>query len=276
MLQTPSPLRFRTIWISDIHLGTEGCQAERLLDFLAHTESEYLYLVGDIFDGWQLRKKWHWPASHHAVIEEFVRRARGGVKVVYIPGNHDEIARDYDGQTFADIPVMNDAIHMTADGKRLLMIHGDQYDGVMHIVKWIGHLGDAAYTGLLKINSFFNLFRRRMGVSYWSLSSFLKRKVKQAVEFISSFKKFIVDQAVRHDADIVVCGHIHHADIKMIGPILYCNDGDWVESCTALVEHANGKLEIIHWPSQREALLGPSQRETLLANTTTHSMTTVS
>lgn len=253
--ENPRELRFRTIWISDIHLGTRGCRADLLLDFLRHTASDYLYLVGDIVDGWQLRKRWYWPQEHNDVIQKLLRRAHKGTQVVFLPGNHDEAARDYLGLNFGGVIIANDFIHLTADGKRLLILHGDQFDAVMGCAKWLAHAGDTAYTLLLGINVVFNYIRRKLGFSYWSLSAYLKQKVKNAVEHIGDFENFIAKEARRRQAQGVVCGHIHHAEMRMIGDILYCNDGDWVESCTALVEHMDGRLEIIDWPVARDALL---------------------
>lgn len=248
-------LRFRSIWISDIHLGTRGCKAEFLLDFLKHTESDYLYLVGDIVDGWQLRKRWYWPQSHNDVIQKILRRARKGAQVFFIPGNHDEAARSFCGLHFGGVFVTNEIVHETLQGRRLLILHGDQFDMVMGCAKWLAYLGDSAYEFMLKINTVFNDIRRKMGFSYWSLSAYLKHKVKNAVEHISTFEHFIAERAHHHQADGVICGHIHHAEMRQIGPVLYCNDGDWVESCTALVEDLQGNLSILHWADQREQLL---------------------
>ena len=249
-------LHFRSIWISDIHLGTRGCQAEALLDFLKHTESDFLYLVGDIVDGWQLRKRWYWPQAHNDVVQKVLRRARKGAQVFFVPGNHDEAARPYCGLHFGGVFVTNQVVHETADGRRLLVMHGDQFDAVMSCAKWLAHLGDAAYEFALILNRIFNFARRKLGFPYWSLSAWLKHKVKNAVDHISAFETFLADEALRHKADGVVCGHIHHAEIRKIGNVLYCNDGDWVESCTALVEDMQGKLSIIFWTKEREGLLG--------------------
>jgi UDP-2,3-diacylglucosamine pyrophosphatase LpxH len=248
-------LRFRAVWLSDIHLGTRGCRADILLDFLRHMETEYLYLVGDIVDGWQLRKRWYWPQEHNDVIQKLLRQSRHGAQVVFLPGNHDEAARDYLGLHFGGVLVTNEIMHTTADGKKLYILHGDQFDAVMGCAKWLAHIGDAAYTLLLGINVVFNFVRRKLGFSYWSLSAYLKQKVKNAVEHISDYENFIADTARRNKADGVVCGHIHKAEMRMIGDVLYCNDGDWVESCTALVEHHDGRLQIINWPKERDALL---------------------
>jgi UDP-2,3-diacylglucosamine pyrophosphatase LpxH len=254
--EKPGALRFRAVWLSDIHLGTRGCKADILLDFLRHMETDYLYLVGDIVDGWQLRKRWYWPQEHNDVIQKLLRQARRGAKVVFLPGNHDEAARDYLGLNFGGVQIINETIHTTADGKKLYILHGDQFDAVMGCAKWLAHVGDAAYTFLLGVNVAFNYIRRKLGFSYWSLSAYLKQKVKNAVEHIGNYENFIADAARRHKADGVVCGHIHKAEIRMIGNVLYCNDGDWVESCTALVEHMDGRLQIINWPVERAALLG--------------------
>lgn len=250
-----APLSYRTIWLSDIHLGIRGCQAEALLDFLAHTASPTLYLVGDIVDGWELKKKWFWPKAHNDVLHAFLRRARDGVDVVYVPGNHDEMSRDYLDKNLGGVRIANELIHITADGRRLLVMHGDQFDAVMGCAKWLAKLGSAAYGFTLTLNWLFNTVRRTFGFPYWSLSSYLKQKVKGAVSAVNDYEHFLVEEARRQKADGIVCGHIHRAEIRMIEDILYCNDGDWVESCTALVEHHDGRLEIIDWPRQRAALL---------------------
>jgi UDP-2,3-diacylglucosamine pyrophosphatase LpxH len=249
-------LRFRSIWISDIHLGTRGCQAEALLDFLRYTESDFLYLVGDIIDGWHLRKRWYWPQEHNDVVQKILRRAKHGTQVFFVAGNHDEFARDFIGLHFGGVFVTNEVIHETLQGKKLLILHGDQFDAVMSYAKWLAHLGDKAYDFALWLNRIFNFMRKMFGLNYWSLSAWLKHKVKNAVEHISAFENFIAESAHRHQADGVVCGHIHHAEIRSIGDVLYCNDGDWVESCTALVEHLDGRLSIIRWLDERDTLLG--------------------
>ncbi|MDX9689315.1 MAG: UDP-2,3-diacylglucosamine diphosphatase [Proteobacteria bacterium] len=254
-------LKFRTIWISDLHLGTAGCQAEAVLDFLMHTESEFLYLVGDIIDGWHLKKRWYWPQLHNDVIQKILRRARKGSKVFYIPGNHDEVARDFCGLSFGDVLVSNQEIHITANGKRYLVLHGDQFDAVMGYAKWLAKLGDVAYTFILALNTYLNKVRRYFGFSYWSLSAYLKYKVKNAVEYISSYEEFIAREARRYQVDGVICGHIHHAEMRVIGASEYYNDGDWVESCTALVEDFEGNLSVICWPKQKTALLDNNHNE---------------
>lgn len=254
-------LHFRTIWISDVHLGTHGCQADLLLDFLRHTESEKLYLVGDIVDGWQLKKRWYWPQKHNDVIQKILRRARHEEEVYFIPGNHDEAARDFCGLSFGGVQVLDSTIHTTLGGKRLLVLHGDHFDAVMNYAKWLAKLGDAAYVFALQVNAALNYVRRKMGFSYWSLSAYLKFKVKNAVEYISMYEGVVADEARRRRVDGVVCGHIHHAEMRPIGAVQYCNCGDWVESCTALVEDRDGVLAIIDWPRDRAALLATVAQE---------------
>jgi UDP-2,3-diacylglucosamine pyrophosphatase LpxH len=239
--------RFRTIWISDVHLGTRGCKAGFLLDFLKRTESENLYLVGDIVDGWRLRRSWYWNQLHNDVVQKLLRKARKGTKVVYVPGNHDEMLRDYLDLHFGGIFVTGETMHVTADGRRLLILHGDAFDGVVRYARWLAFLGDRAYNFALIVNHWFNKARLALGYPYWSLSAFLKHKVKNAVNYIGDYESAVAAEARRRGADGVVCGHIHKAEIRPIDGILYCNDGDWVESCTALVEHFDGKLEILHW-----------------------------
>ncbi|WP_300295104.1 UDP-2,3-diacylglucosamine diphosphatase [Ferrovibrio sp.] len=251
------PARYRTIWISDIHLGTRGCKADLLLEFLKYTEADTIYLVGDIVDGWRLKRSWYWNQSQNDVVQKLLRKARKGATVIYVPGNHDEALRDFIedyGLQFGGIAVQMEAIHQTADGRKFLVTHGDHFDGIVTCAKWLALLGDAAYGFALGLNTWFNHLRRRMGLPYWSLSAYLKHKVKNAVEFISDYEQAIAEEARRRHVDGVVCGHIHHAEIRDIDGILYCNDGDWVESCTALVEHGDGRLEILRWAELRENL----------------------
>lgn len=240
--------QYRAIWISDIHLGTAGCQAKYLLDFLKHNEADKFYLVGDIIDGWQLRKRWYWPQSHNDVVQKLLRKARKGAEVIFIPGNHDEMARQFFGMNLGDIRIEEEVIHVMADGRRLWITHGDLFDGVMQYAKWLAYVGDTLYTFILWVNRWFNNIRSRFGLNYWSLSQYLKHSVKNAVSFIADFEKIMAREARIRGCDGVVCGHIHKAEIRMIDDILYCNDGDWVESLTALVEDMNGELRIVHWP----------------------------
>ncbi len=246
------PVRgFRTVFISDIHLGTAGCQAKALLGFLKAHPSDYLYLVGDIVDGWQLRRRWFWPQSHNDVVQKLLRRARKGCKVVFIPGNHDEFARGFLGHEFGGIVVRKDAVHTTADGRRLWITHGDYFDGVIQCAKWLALLGDNLYEFTLKLNRYLNGLRARMGLPYWSLSAYLKQKVKTALNYVTDFEEAVANEARALGHDGVVCGHIHRAEMRDIGGTLYCNDGDWVESRSALVEHHDGRLELLYWNDDR-------------------------
>lgn len=246
-------LPFRTIWISDTHLGTAGCNADLLLDFLKSTECETLYLVGDIVDGWQLRKGWYWPPRHNDVVRCILKRVKRGTRVVYVPGNHDEAFRDFVGLDFGGIELVPEDIHTTADGRRLLVLHGDQFDSIVLYARWLAFLGDSAYVLLLKSNALVNAVRRMFGLPYWSLAAHLKKRVKNAVQFISRYEEVVAHAAADRGVDGVVCGHIHSAEIRQFGPITYYNDGDWVESCTALVEHFDGRMEIIDWAEKVRA-----------------------
>lgn len=243
----PALRRYRSIFISDLHLGTPGCQAAPLLDFLKSHPSEHLYLVGDIIDGWQLRRKWYWPQSHNDVVQKLLRRSRKGCRVIYVPGNHDEFARAFTGQHFGGIEVMLDAVHTTADGRELWITHGDYFDGVVQCAPWLAHVGDRLYQFTLRMNRHLSRIRARFELPYWSLSAYLKRRVKQALNYVTDFEQAVAREAARRGYHGVVCGHIHRAEIRDIEGILYCNDGDWVESRTALVEHFDGRLELVGW-----------------------------
>jgi UDP-2,3-diacylglucosamine pyrophosphatase LpxH len=248
--QHAAPRRWRSIFISDLHLGTRGCKSEMLLDFLRCNESDCLYLVGDIIDGWRLKRARYWPQEHNDVVQKVLRKVRKGTRTIYVPGNHDEFLRDYLEMHVGGIEILPETVHTTADGRRLLIIHGDQFDGVMLHAKWLAHLGDTAYTLALNANNILSYVRRKLGLPYWSLSCYLKHRVKKAVNFISDFESALSAEALRRGVDGVVCGHIHHAEMREINGVLYCNDGDWVESCTALVEDFDGKLYLIRWLDQ--------------------------
>lgn len=248
------PLRVRTIWISDVHLGFRGCRADFLLDFLRSTESEFLYLVGDIVDVWEMRKRLFWPQAHNNVVRSILGKAKHGTRVIYIPGNHDEIMRDYAGMDFGNVAIRADAVHVTAGGKRLLVLHGDEFDAVVQCSRILAMLGNRIYDWLLYLNRWLNVFRRRLGLPYWSLAAFVKHRIKNAVKFISDFEAALSREARRRNVDGVVCGHIHRAAITPLDSILYCNDGDWVDSCTALIERHDGTLELLHW-SERQLLV---------------------
>ena len=241
--------RYRTVFISDLHLGTRGCRSDFLADFLRRTQCDHLYLVGDIVDGWRLRKSWYWDASHDEVLRLILRQARDGAEVTYIPGNHDEMFRAWlpMGLEVGGIRLRQEAVHVTADNRRLLVMHGDEFDSVVRYAKFLALLGDWAYTAALVVNRWFNAARRRLGYPYWSLSAWLKRQVKGAVKAIDRFETALASEARRRGFDGVVCGHIHQAEMRMVNGVLYLNDGDWVESCTALVEHHDGRLELIDW-----------------------------
>lgn len=249
-----SAVRCRAAFISDVHLGTRGCQAELLLEFIRELDCETLYLVGDIVDGWKLKSGWFWPQAHNDVVQKILRMARKGVRVVYIPGNHDDRVRDFYGVHFGGVVVARDAIHEAADGRRYLVTHGDEFDGVVQNARWLAFLGDWSYRGLIALNTRFNQARRLLGLGYWSLSAFLKHKVKDAVAFIDRFEATMAEEARRRGVQGVICGHIHKAEMREIDGVLYLNDGDWVESCTALVERHDGTMEIVHWLDARKGL----------------------
>jgi UDP-2,3-diacylglucosamine pyrophosphatase LpxH len=239
--------KFHALFLSDLHLGAKGCQAERILDFLRSHDADTIYLVGDIVDGWQLRNGWYWPQSHNDVVQKLLRKARKGARIVYVPGNHDEFLREYYGTHFGGVEVAETAIHEACDGRRYLVIHGDHFDLVVKHARWLAHLGDFAYTSALVLNRVFNGARRLFGFPYWSLSQWLKLKVKNAVSYIGEYERTLAAEAARHNADGVICGHIHHAAIHDDFGIRYVNCGDWVESCTAVAEHFDGRMEIIAW-----------------------------
>lgn len=247
MQQTFAKRHYRTVFLSDLHLGLRASRADLLLDFLEGTDCERIVLVGDIVDGWRLRKSWFWDRSHDEVIRLLLRRAREGVEILYIPGNHDEMFRDWAGLVIAGIRLAQQAEHVTADGRRLLVMHGDEFNSVVRYWPLLAHLGDWAYDAALLLNRWFNTARRRMGYPYWSLSQWLKRRVKEAVKAIDRFEESLAHEALRGGYDGVICGHIHHAEMRDIGGVVYMNTGDWVESCTALVEHPDGRFELLDW-----------------------------
>ncbi|MBR0552407.1 UDP-2,3-diacylglucosamine diphosphatase [Stakelama marina] len=242
--------QYRTVWISDVHLGTRGCNAEMLIDFLDHVDSETMYLVGDIIDGWKMRRKFYWPEAHNDILWRLLKRAKRGTRMVYIPGNHDEMFRQFTGLHFGGVDIVRRAIHETADGRRLLVLHGDEFDAITLSHKWLAHLGDVAYEFMMMLNRWVNAWRRTFNMPYWSLSKHAKAKVKNAVEFISNFEEIVAKEAGSRGVDGVVAGHIHTADYRRIDGIDYYNDGDWVEGCTALVEHFDGRMEILHWADE--------------------------
>ena len=244
---------YRTIWISDLHLGSTQCQGDVLLDFLKYNDSEKLYLVGDIIDFWSLSKKMYWPRDHNTVIQKVLRKARHGTQVIYVPGNHDENVREYDNYVFGDIIVRNSDIHNTVDGKKFLVVHGDEYDTIAKCHKWLAKIGSEGYDFLIWVNRIIRTVRRWFGLqSNFSLAAFVKFKVKNVVQFISDYEESIVSTLKDQRLDGVICGHIHHAEIKEVDGVTYMNDGDWVESCTALVEHVTGEWEIVTWTKEKD------------------------
>ncbi|MFU8897023.1 MAG: UDP-2,3-diacylglucosamine diphosphatase [Gammaproteobacteria bacterium] len=244
---TLRPLNFRTVFISDIHLGSKGCQAGMLLDFLHSIRCETLYLVGDIVDFWSMRRGLYWPQEHNEVVRTVLGMARHGTRVIYVPGNHDELFRDHIGTVFGNVEILGKHIHTTADGRRLLVLHGDEFDGVVRCSPLVARIGSRAYEFLISMNRYVNAFRRRFGYGYWSLAAFLKHKVKNAVQYIGDFEHAVAHAARQEGVDGLVCGHIHRPEVRMVNGVLYCNDGDWVESCSALVENRDGRLELLHW-----------------------------
>ena len=246
--------RYRSLFISDLHLGTRGAQAEALLEFLRQHDADTIYLVGDIVDGWRLRSSWYWPQAHNDVVQKLLRKARKGARLIYVPGNHDEFLREFCGMHFGGIEVHETAVHEAADGKRYLVIHGDIFDVVVRHAKWLALLGDWAYGIAMWLSRRINAVRRRLGFAYWSLSAWAKARVKNAVNYIGRFEETLAAEAARHGVDGVICGHIHSAAMRDFEGFRYLNTGDWVESCTALVEHEDGRMEIIHWQAFSHAL----------------------
>ena len=256
-------MRVRALFISDVHLGMRGCQADQLVEFIRCYDPETLYLVGDIVDGWALKANWFWPQLHNDVVQKLMRKARKGTRIIYIPGNHDEFLRDYCGTHFGGIEVMKDTVHEGLDGRRYLVVHGDLFDVVIKHARWLALLGDKAYDFAIAANTVFNRVRRKFGLPYWSLSQWAKLKVKNAVSFIGDFEKTLANEAGRHSCEGVICGHIHHAAIETYHGVRYVNCGDWVESCTAAVEYLDGRFAIIRWidesKQRREASVSDAQ-----------------
>ncbi|MGD9783133.1 MAG: UDP-2,3-diacylglucosamine diphosphatase [Hyphomicrobiaceae bacterium] len=243
----------RAIFISDVHLGTRASQSEALLDFLKYNDADVIYLVGDIVDFWRIRRGLIWPQSHNDVIQKLLRKARKGTRLVFIPGNHDEAMRDYADHSFGGIEIRRQAVHTGTDGRRYLVVHGDEFDVVVRYAKWLAFLGDRGYELALWLNWPLNFVRRRLGMGYWSLSAHLKGRVKTAVNFIGAFEQNLAEMARREGADGVICGHIHCAADRMFDDVRYLNCGDWVESCTAIVETRDGLIQVINWHHEMRA-----------------------
>ena len=259
-------MTYRTIFLSDLHLGMRGCQADRVLDFVRHNDAQRWVLVGDIVDGWALARTWRWPQSHNDVVQKLLREVRKGAEMVYVPGNHDGAARQFAGTTFGGILVQRDHVHVTADGRRLLVIHGDEFDGVVRLAPWLSTVGARAYEASLLLNTAVAAVRERMGMPYWSLAAALKDRTKKALQYVARFEEAVAALAARRGVDGVVCGHIHRPELRTIstasGTALYANCGDWVENCTALVEHGDGRLEIVRWTGALPAPGGDGQAAT--------------
>jgi UDP-2,3-diacylglucosamine pyrophosphatase LpxH len=258
-VESAAPRKVRAAWISDVHLGTRGSNAGRLLDFLREYDFDTLYIVGDLIDIWQLRRGRYWPQQHNDVIQKILRKARKGTRVVYIPGNHDEFVSDFDGE-FGNIAIQQHAIHHTVDGRRVLVIHGHELDTVVQNVRWLAFAGDVGYQFLLSLNPFINFVRRHFALGYWSLSAYAKQRVKNAVNFIGKFEAAVVKYAERYSVDAVLCGHIHCAAIRHFGAVTYYNCGDWVETCSAMIEDENGAVKIVSYLERPAAALPPQSR----------------
>jgi UDP-2,3-diacylglucosamine pyrophosphatase LpxH len=239
-----------------VHLGFRGCRAGFLLDFLRNVECEKLYLVGDIIDLWSLERAFYWPQQHNDVLRTLLAKARDGTRIVYIPGNHDRSFRDFDGWVLGNVEIRREAVHQTADGRRFLILHGDEFDSVIRASPLLESLGCRAYDLVLRLNRAVNAFRQRLGYPYWSVAAFLKHRVKNAVQYISNFERAVACEARRRGVDGMICGHIHRPEIGDIGGVLYCNDGDWVENCTALVEDSAGRLSLLRWTEAVDVVTG--------------------
>ncbi len=260
-------IHYQTVWISDTHLGTKGCKAEYLRDFLDHVECKTLYLVGDIIDlwSWNVKSGFYWPTLHSDIVQRVINKAKTGTRVIYIPGNHDEQLRKHAGTLFNEVEIKLNAIHTTKDGRRFLIMHGDEFDSIVCHNKSIAYIGGEAYEILLVINRWFNSIRNKLGYRYWSLSAYLKTKVKNIVQVMDNYQHVLSLEAQKQQVDGIICGHIHHADIKQMEfGKTYCNTGDWVESCTALVEDEIGNLSLIHWLEDSYQLIDTTHQDTAI------------
>ncbi|TAN37015.1 MAG: UDP-2,3-diacylglucosamine diphosphatase [Verrucomicrobia bacterium] len=247
VVSPPAPHQYRTIWISDAHLGWRASQAAHLLDFLKQHDAEHWYLLGDMVDGWMLKRSWHWPQAHNDVVQKILRKVRKGARVDYIPGNHDEFLRGFIDLQFGGVTLLRDAMHTTADGRKLWVLHGDEFDSIVHYAPWLAFLGNNGYDAMILLGHQFNRLRRWCGRPEWSLSAYVKHRVKNIVKFVTDYEHALACEAQKRGADGVICGHIHKAEIRGFDGITYFNTGDWVESCTALVEHFDGRLELVRW-----------------------------
>lgn len=257
-------LNYKSVWLSDLHLGCKDCKADYLLDMLSKTQCETLYLVGDVIDIWALERRFSWPEKHNQVAHALLKKARTGTRVIYLPGNHDEKIKKYIGMTFAEIEIHQEMIHTTTDGKKLLITHGDVFDGDVCLGKWQSILGDILYDFLLFLNRCCFSIRKKMGWGYWSLAGYIKNKVKGASEAIKRYQNAAVQYAKKKGADGIICGHIHQPDVRIIDGILYCNDGDWIENCTLLAESADGSIELIYWTETIQRVTQIDKSKTLI------------
>jgi len=260
-IQSLHSQNYRAVFISDVHLGSRGCRANYLVDFLKSTKCEYLYLVGDIVDLWSMQKSMYWPQAHNDVVRAILKKAKQGTKVIYVPGNHDGFLRDHVGAEFGKVTITREAIHETVDGRRLLVLHGDEFDKVVTCGRMMEWVGCVAYDFLIWLNRAVNFIRRRFGMNYWSLAGFLKHRVKNAVKHIERFENAVAYEAKRRGVDGVVCGHVHRPQLAEINGVLYCNDGDWIENCTTLVEGHDGRIELLHWSDARHTLKDVTSEE---------------
>jgi UDP-2,3-diacylglucosamine pyrophosphatase LpxH len=243
-----TPRHCRTIWLSDVHLGWRASEAERLLDFLKNHDADNWYLVGDMVDGWALKRSWYWPQVHNDIVQKLLRKVRKGARVVCIPGNHDEFLRNFASHEFGGITIQTEVYHTTATGRRLWVLHGDAFDSVIHFAPWLTSIGNNGYDAMILVGRQINRLRRWCGAREWSLSAFVKGSVKDIVRFVSDYERALVREARRRGVDGVVCGHIHKAEMRCVDGIDYYNTGDWVENCTAIVENDDGRMEVVRWP----------------------------
>jgi UDP-2,3-diacylglucosamine pyrophosphatase LpxH len=242
----PQKIRLRSVFVSDVHLGSRDCRAKELLSFLESIEADYLFLVGDIVDFWSLRRSFYWPEAHNEVLRAILAMAKEGTKVVYVPGNHDENIREFCGSLFGNVSIRRRYVHSTADGREFLVMHGDEFDSAVKCSRWLARFGATAYEVMMRINRSVNACRRACGLPHWSFAAYLKLRLANAVRYVEAFEHAAAQAALSRNLDGIVCGHIHRPGLRQIDGVLYCNDGDWVESCTALVELLNGELSIWH------------------------------
>jgi UDP-2,3-diacylglucosamine pyrophosphatase LpxH len=240
-------MQYRSIWISDVHLGTRHSQVGKLLDFLRETECEHLYLVGDFVDGWQLRRKWFWDEDYNVLIQKLLRKNRKQTQVTCITGNHDEFLEKFLGLDFGAVKLVERTIHQAADGKRYLVLHGHQFDGLTHFNRLLDRVGSALYDRILDLNIWVNRARRLFGFGYWSFASYIKLKAKSAMKYVNDYETALIQYAEKVGVDGIICGHIHRPEIRAVGPIQYLNCGDWVENCTALAEDFDGQIRLLRF-----------------------------